>query len=154
MEKDNFSKIKKAKKILSIALKVLYNIFLLFCVVFIVVIVMQRVTNSNQSIAGNSTFRIISESMGPEYNVDEVLICKEVDVNIGDIVVYRGKIGELKDKLIMHEIVNIIKEENDLTFKVKGIQNTTGDPDVSSSQILGRVIVKSKIVTIYHEVVL
>lgn len=155
MEKKNFSKVNNTKKILSIILKVLYNILICFCVVLILVIILQRITNSNSSIAGYRIFRIISESMVPKYNVDEVVICKEIDINnlkIGDIIVYRGKIGALKDKLIMHEIININKTENDLIFKVKGIQNTTGDPDVSKSQILGKVIFKSKILSYLYSI--
>ena len=40
----------------------------------------------------------------------------------------------------MHEIIDIREYDGELIFSVKGIQNLLGDPNVSSSQILGKVI--------------
>lgn len=150
MEKKKLSKLDLLKKIVSIVFKILYDILIFFCVILIVVVVWQRITDSNKSIYGYRLFRIISGSMVPEYNIDEVVICKEIDTNtlkIGDIVVYRGRIGELNNKLVMHEIVDIRNQDNQLTFDVKGIQNDIGDPNVSPDQILGKVIFKSEILT-------
>ena len=42
--------------------------------------------------------------MIPKFNVGEVVICKETPgdkIKIGDAIVYRGKIGELNNKLVM-----------------------------------------------------
>lgn len=150
MEKNKINKLNILKKVLSIAAKILYDILIFFCVILIVVVVWQRITDSNRSIYGYRLFRIISGSMVPEYNIDEVVICKEIDVNtleIGDIIVYRGKVGELNNKLVMHEIININKNGEELTFHVKGIQNLLGDPNVTANQILGKVIFKSSILT-------
>ena len=150
MEKNKASKLNILKKVLSIAAKILYDILIFFCIILIVVIVWQRITDSNRSIKGYRLFRIVSGSMVPEYNIDEVVICKEKDINtlkVGDIIVYRGKVGELNGKLVMHEIIDINQNDGELTFNVKGIQNLLGDPNVSSSQILGKVIFKSSLLT-------
>ena len=40
---------------------------------------MQKVSDSNKSIAGYRIFRVITGSMEPEYEVGEVVISKEVD---------------------------------------------------------------------------
>ena len=150
MEKVKVSKINIIELILKIALKILYNILMLFCVVLILAVIWQRATNSDKSIFGYKIFRIISGSMVPEYNIDEVVISKDMDVNdlkIGDIVVYRGKIGDLNGKLIMHEVIDINQIDENLFFHVKGIQNNTGDPEVADNQIVGKVIFKSEILT-------
>lgn len=150
MEKKEFSKLNILKKILNILLKLLYDILIIFCVILIIVVVWQRITDSNRSIYGYRLFRIISGSMVPEYNIDEVVVCKEVDtrsLKIGDIIVYRGRVGELNNKLVMHEIIDIRESGGELIFSVKGIQNLLGDPNVSSSQILGEVIFKSSLLT-------
>ena len=76
-----------------------------------------------------------------EYNIDEA------NKKIGDIIVYRGRVGELNNKLVMHEIIDIREIDGELIFSVKGIQNLLGDPNVSSSQILGEVIFKSSLLT-------
>ena len=150
MEKNKFSKIDILKKVLNILFKIMYDVLICFCILLIIVVVWQRVTDSNKSIYGYRLFRIISGSMVPEYNIDEVVVCKEVDtrtLKIGDIVVYRGRVGELNNKLVMHEIIDITNNNGELIFSVKGIQNLLGDPNVSSSQILGKVIFKSSLLT-------
>ena len=154
MVKKKFSKKDILKKILKIVPKILYDILIIFCVALILVVVWQIVTDNNESIGGYRLFRIISGSMVPEFNVDEVVICKDTnsdDIKIGDIIVYRGKTGELTNRLIMHEVIDKKEVEGNLIFNVKGIQNTTGDPDVYASQILVVVVHKSAILTLlYH----
>ena len=154
MEEKKFSKKDILKKILKLSLKILYDILIVFCVLLILVVVWQVVTDNNESIGGYRLFRIISGSMVPEYNVDEVVVCKDTeseDIKIGDVIVYRGKTGELTNRLIMHEVIDKKEVDGNLIFYVKGIQNTTGDPDVYESQILGVVAHSSKILTwLYH----
>lgn len=154
MVKKKFSKKDIFKKILKIVPKILYDILIIFCVALILVVVWQIVTDNNESIGGYRLFRIISGSMVPEFNVDEVVICRDTnsdDIKIGDIIVYRGKTGELTNRLIMHEVIDKKEVDGNLIFNVKGIQNTTGDPDVYASQILGVVVHKSAILTLlYH----
>lgn len=154
MEEKKFSKKDILKKILKLSLKILYDILIVFCVLLILVVVWQVVTDNNESIGGYRLFRIISGSMVPEYNVDEVVVCKDTEpenIKIGDVIVYRGKTGELTNRLIMHEVIDKKVVDDHLIFHVKGIQNTTGDPDVYASQILGVVAHSSKILTwLYH----
>lgn len=154
MEKKKFSKKDILKKILKIVPKILYDILIVFCIALILVVVWQIITDNNESIGGYRLFRIISGSMVPEFNVDEVVVCKDTDpenIEVGEIIVYRGKTGELTNRLIMHEVIDKNEVEGNLIFHVKGIQNTTGDPDVYASQILGVVVHESKILTLlYH----
>ncbi len=150
MEKKKFSKLNIAKKILSIVAKLLYDFLILFCILLIVIVAWQRITDSNKSVYGYRLFRIISGSMVPDYNIDEIVVCKDIDVNdikVGDVVVYRGRIGELNNKLIMHKVVDINREDYGLIFHVKGIQNTASDPNVQSGQIVGKVVFKSQTLT-------
>lgn len=150
MEKKKFSKLNMTKKILSITAKILYDLLILFCIFLIIIVAWQRITDSNKSVYGYRLFRIISGSMVPEYNIDEIVVCKDIDVNnikVGDVVVYRGRIGELNNKLIMHKVVDINQQDHGLTFHVKGIQNTASDPNVQSGQIVGKVVFKSQFLT-------
>lgn len=154
MGKKIFSKKDMLKKILKIVPKILYDILIIFCVALILVVVWQIITDNNESIGGYRLFRIISGSMVPEFNVDEVVVCKDTeseDIEIGNVIVYRGKTGELTNRLIMHEVIDKKEVDGNLIFHVKGIQNTTGDPDVYASQILGVVVHESKVLTLlYH----
>ena len=140
------------KKIVKIVLKLLYQILVIFCLILSVVIVFQKITDSNRSVAGYRLFRVITGSMEPEYNVGEVVISKEVDPNtikIGDDIVYMGQYGEYTGKIIMHSVIAIDKDNNgNLTFHAKGLHSSSvEDPRVSANQIYGVVKYKSDLLT-------
>lgn len=142
------------RKILGFVPGILYNILIIFCVLLIAIIVMQRLTDSNRSINGYKIFKVVSGSMVPKYDVGEVVICKETpveDIKVGNAIVYRGKIGELSGKLVMHEVIAINQDaNNELKFYARGLNNSKGDPEISESQILGVVIFKSRILSLLY----
>lgn len=141
--------------IIKIALKILYNILVIWCILLILIIVMQKITDSNKSIGGYRIFRVVTGSMLPQYDIGEVVICKEIPANKikkGNDIVYRGRIGELSGKIIMHEVVD---KKNDLNGKIvfhaKGTSNQEEDPEVREEQILGVVKFKSRLLTILYK---
>ena len=71
------------RKIIKIVFQIIYQILVIFCVILTAIIILQRVTSSNKSIAGYRIFRVISGSMEPEYDVGEVVISKEIDPKKG-----------------------------------------------------------------------
>lgn len=155
MEKDKVSKLNiMAKKILKVLPKFLYDLLIIFCVLLTIVIVLQRITDSNQSFYGIRIFSVASGSMVPQFGIGEVVICQDTnpkEIEVGDVIVYRGNVGELTNRLVMHEVVNIDTDANGYrTFHVKGIQNTAGDPDVKENQVLGKVIIKSLILSLLY----
>ena len=50
--------------------------------------------------------------------------------------------GDLKGKIVTHEIVGITKENNRRIFYTKGIKNISNDPAVYEEQMLGKFIYK------------
>lgn len=156
MENDIRSKGSIAKKILKIVLKILYQIFMILCVLLILIIVFQKVTDSNRSIAGYRIFRVITGSMEPEYDIGQVVISKETPANeikVGDDIVYLGKTGEYNGKIIMHEVIQIdTKENGSLNFHAKGLHSSSvEDPLINESQIYGVVKFKSAILTLLYK---
>ena len=127
-KKKNNSELNMFKRITKIFFKILYNILTIICVILIGIIVLQKVTDSNKTIAGYRIFRVVSGSMIPKYEIGEVVICKEVpaeNIELGDAIVYRGKTGDLSGKLIMHEVIAKTYDENDnLTITAKGLLNS------------------------------
>lgn len=145
----------EAKKIIKIVLKILYQIFILICLLLAVIIVLQKVTDSNRTIFGYRIFRVITGSMEPEYDIGQVVICKETnpnDIKVGDDIVYLGKYGEYNGKIIMHEVIGIDRDENnDLNFHAKGLHSSSvEDPQIKSSQIYGVVKFKSGVLTVLY----
>ena len=144
------------RKIIKIVFKIIYQILVIFCVILTAVIILQRVTSSNKSIAGYRIFRVISGSMEPEYDVGEVVISKEIDpkkIKVGDDIVYLGRYGEYNGKIIMHNVIAIDTDESgNLRFHAKGLHAySVEDPQITASQIFGVVKYKSNILTILYK---
>lgn len=156
MEEDIKSKNIVVKKVIKIVLKILYQILVIICLIVAAVIILQKVTASNKSIAGYRIFRVITGSMEPEYDIGQVVISKEVDLNsikVGDDIVYLGTYGEYSGKIIMHSVVGIDKDANgNLNFHARGLHSSSvEDPQIKDSQIYGVVKFKSKILTVLYK---
>lgn len=140
----NLNKPKKIS-IISLILKLIETILTILVVAICVLIITQRVTNNEYGLLGYRLFKIETGSMIPKYNINDVILVKEVDtenIKIKDAVVYKGNVGELNGRIITHEVVDIKEENGKKFFYTKGIANTTMDPKVSESQILGVVVSK------------
>ncbi len=144
------------KGIIKIILKILYQILVILCLIVAAVIIMQKVTANNKSIAGYRMFRVITGSMEPEYDVGEVVISKETDpkkIKVGDDIVYLGKYGDYNGKIIMHSVVGIDTDANgNLNFHAKGLHSSSvEDPQIKADQIYGVVKYQSDILTILYK---
>ena len=144
------------KKVVKIISKIIYQILVILCLIVAAIIILQKVSDSNKSIAGYRIFRVITGSMEPEYEVGEVVISKEVDpknIKIGDDIVYLGTYGEYSGKIIMHSVIAIDTDENgEINFHAKGLRSTSvEDPQIKGSQIYGVVKFKSGILTVLYK---
>lgn len=143
----------KALKIIFGVIKTLITVFLLvlICIIFI-----QRVFNNSFAIAGIRVFTVVSESMLPQYEIGDMIIAKETDaskINIGDNVVYNGLSGDFKGKVITHQVIEKNNVNNKYKFITKGINNDIADPEISESQIIGKVIYKTIILSFISKIV-
>lgn len=143
-------------KVIKIGTKILYQILVIVCLLAAIIIIFQKVSNSNRSIAGYRIFRVITGSMEPEYDIGEVVICKEVEpksIKVGDDIVYFGTYGEYNGKIIMHSVVAIdTDKDGKLNFHAKGLHSSSvEDPQIKESQIYGVVMFKSGILTILYK---
>src|SRR5574344_1755276 len=147
--KDKISKIMN-NKFLKVFFKIINVIFTIFIVILASVIIVQRVANNKLSIGGIQIFTIISESMVPKYQIGDMLVAEKVaakDLKVGDDLVYIGKVGDFKDKIVTHQIINIGEKDGKYEFITKGIANDVEDPIVNEDQIYGKVIYKSLILS-------
>ena len=139
------------KKILNIV-KWIFNVVIgIFIVLFILVVCLQRFSNNELAFFDYRMFTVLTGSMEPKYNVGDVLFAKEIDPNdiqVGDAISYLGKSGDVKDKVVTHEVVEIETSENgEKLFHTKGIANIIEDPIVYEDQIYGKIIHKSTILS-------
>lgn len=143
-------------KVLKILLMIIKAIISLFIVIVISIIFIQRLSNNKLSLGGYSIYTIITESMEPEYKVYDMVISKKIDtstINVGDDVVYLGKEEDFAGKIVTHRVIKKETLKGTLYFHTQGIANDIEDPLVEDTQVLGKVVYKSKILSLISKVV-
>ena len=131
---ENINKIDKLKK-------TLINLFFIsiLCLVLFIIYSKFFLRNINIKPFGIQILIVSSNSMKPEFQKNDIIIIKEEkEYNIGDIVTFIDKEGNL----VTHRIIE--KYEN--AFYTKGDNNNTKDESkISYSEISGKVIFTIKL---------
>lgn len=143
-------KIKKIKenKALKVIGNILYTILFIIVILMLIVVIMQRATDNSITFGGYRMFTVATGSMVPEYEVGDVLLSKEIEpdqIKVDDDIVYKGKEGTFKDRVVTHRVIFIQKQE-DGNYKIitKGIANTEQDPEIDQTQVYGKIVYKVK----------
>ena len=126
------------KNVLKTIWKVLEKIIFIAILFVSITIVTQRVSNNEKSFLGFRIFKVETGSMIPKYQVGDVILIKETDINkikVGDDVTYYGTSGSMKGKIVTHQVIEIKEKEGRKIFQTKGIANTSKDPEISGDQI-------------------
>lgn len=131
----------KAKKILT----VLFNIityFLIFLLSFyIIFICYQKFSGKSDvvSLGKICVFKIASSSMETNYYIDDyVIVLKTDNYEVGDVITFKEN-----NSYITHRVVDI----NGDVITTKGDANDTNDDSIDKSEVLGKVVGKSLILT-------
>ena len=147
--------VEKKKLDISKIFKVLWNIFskiITILILFVsIIIVVQKVTNNKESFLGYRIFRVQTGSMIPKYNIGDVILVKEKDIDkikVGNDVTYKGESGSVKGLLVTHRVIDIEEVEGKKVFHTKGIANNLEDPIVYENQINGVVQTKLYILSL------
>lgn len=147
---------KKKNKINFKSLEKVLNIAKIICIIFLILLIavlaLQRFSNNEQAIAGIRVFNVATGSMIPKYQVGDVLIVKEIDTDslkIGDDITYLGKVDSFAGRVVTHQIIDIEETTNGKIFHTKGIANEFEDPTITSDQIYGKVIYKCIIISLF-----
>lgn len=146
----------KENKALKIIGNILYVLLFIIVILMLIVVILQRMTDNSISLGGFRLFTVATGSMEPKYKVGDILISKQVDANeiqVGDDIVYKGKQGSFKDKVVTHQVVSIREENGEKKITTKGIANTEEDPEIDSSQVYGKVIYKVKTLSFIGQII-
>ena len=146
-------KIQKLKnnKILKIIGNILYAIIFIIVLFILIIAILQRTTNNEITLFGYRIFVVATGSMTPKYEVGDVLVSKEVapaTIQVGDDIVYKGKEGSFKDKIVTHQVIMIEKENENYRIQTKGIANTKEDPEITQNEVIGKVIYKMGVLSL------
>lgn len=136
-------------------LKKIWNILekiIIVAIIFIsAIVVIQRVSNNEKTFLGFRLFRVETGSMIPKYNIGDVILVKETEIDkieVGDDVTYNGKAGSMKGKIVTHQVIEITEENGKKIFQTKGVANLAKDPVIAADQILGVVQCKLYVITL------
>lgn len=146
-------RLEKKKNKWMIAVQTILTVFMF---IFLLTVILQRISNNRVSIGGIRVFTVLSESMKPVYNVWDIVITKDVnpkDLKIGDDITYKGLTGDVKGKVITHRIENINYDEETHQYKfvTRGIANVAQDDELNESQILGKVVYKTYLLSLFSK---
>lgn len=145
------------KKIIQHIKRTINGVIVIFVLAFLLIVCLQRFSNNKISFFNYRMFTVISGSMEPKYKIGDVLIAKSIDVTkykIGDTISYLGAVGQFKDKVITHQVVDIEQtKEGEYLFHTKGLANIVQDPIISETQLYGKVIYKSQILSFIYKIV-
>lgn len=153
--KEKIQKIKN-NKVLKIIGNIIYVIIFIFILLILAVAVLQRTTNNEVTLCGYRIFVVATGSMIPKYEVGDVLVSKEIppeDIKVVDDIIYTGKEGSFKDKVVTHQVIFIEKENENYRIITKGIANTAQDPEITQEQVMGKVIYKLGLLSFFQRVV-
>ena len=122
---------------------VLTTILLIVLIALVIVVFISRIKNESPSVFGYHIFQVTTGSMEPELMIGDVILDKEVDpseINVGDIVTYKGKKGDLANKMITHKVIRKnLSDDGRYTFVTQGTaKGTIEDPEFDESLIIGK----------------
>lgn len=143
------------KKIFNIINKIVNFILVVFVLLFLVMVCLQRFSNNELSFFDYRMFTVASGSMAPEYNVGDVLIAKEKkpeNIKVGDSLTYLGNQGTFAGKIVTHSVIRIEKDDTGkYIFHTKGLTNLVEDPPVYQEQVYGVVVFQPKIMSFIYK---
>lgn len=137
-------KSKKEKQLIKTILIKFVYILILPIIIWDLIILIQTIKNPNEtpSVFGIKTFCIISGSMEPDIQINDVVIIKEVpqnEINKGDIISF-----VVNGEIITHRIINIETASNgELLYTTQGDANNIEDETkITFESIEGKYIGK------------
>ena len=143
-------------KIVKIIWNIIVKIIAVIIVLISIIIVVQKVTNNKEAFLGYRIFRVQTGSMIPKYLIGDVILVKQKDVDqikVGDDVVYLGQKGDFNGKIVTHRVIEIKETNGKRQFITKGIANDLEDPVIDSSQVYGKVLFKSKVLSFLSKLI-
>ena len=147
----------KENKILRFIVGFVKTIITLVLILMLAVILVQRFSSNNFSVGGIRVFTIISNSMLPDYEPGDILVLKEENpsnIKIDDNVTYIGKTGQVKGLVVTHKVIDKREEDGKYYFTTQGTNNEIADPEIDESQIYGKVVYKTVLLSALCKIML
>lgn len=145
---------KAARKIFN----VFSTILLLAATALVVFVFTLRLTGAKPKLFGYYIFNVMSDSMTPMLEVNDVILIKECageDVHKGDVITYHATAGNLAGKDITHKVIEEPVKDSGGTIRIqtKGIkEGAIKDPVFTGDQVIGKFVTKLSVLSILFTV--
>lgn len=137
--KENCKNIKNEGTIKKIS-KIIGTVLIWLIIISTIIIFIRAFVYKKYDVFGYRFFIIMSGSMEPTIYTSDVVITKEQKANLqnGDIIAFQNS-----KAVIVHRIVNILEENEEVLYQTKGDNNNTVDSKkVKLSEVKGKVVFK------------
>lgn len=142
-------------KIFKVITTIIKVVFLFVIIAYLAFILVQKI-GDNKSIGGYRVFTILTGSMKGVYDINDVVLVKEVDkktLKVGDDIAYLGEKDSYKGKIVTHRIINIENKNNQMIIHTKGVSNILEDPVITNNKIYGKVESKLKFISLINKTI-
>lgn len=142
-------------KIFKVITTIIKVAFLFVIIAYLAFILVQKI-GDNKSIGGYRIFTILTGSMKGVYDINDVVLVKEVDkktLKVGDDIAYLGEKDSYKGKIVTHRIINIENKNNQMIIHTKGVSNILEDPVITNNKIYGKVESKLTFISLINKTI-
>lgn len=142
-------------KIFKVITTIIKVAFLFVIIAYLAFILVQKI-GDNKSIGGYRIFTILTGSMKGVYDINDIVLVKEVDkktLKVGDDIAYLGEKDSYKGKIVTHRIINIENKNNQMIIHTKGVSNILEDPVITNNKIYGKVESKLTFISLINKTI-
>ncbi len=143
------ARLKKTLGIISTV--ILIAMFLVLCTAFI-----SRISGKGNGVFGFHVNVIVTGSMEPDIKVGDIILSRSYHgqrLEVGDVVTFVSPSGEMKGKLITHEIVSIEDNGGELVITTKGKASLTEDEPIGEKDIVSVMVYKTVVIKYLYKVI-
>ena len=135
-----------AKKVFLQIINILSVVIIALALFVLLSVVLTR-RGDTPNVLGFSAFRVVSGSMRPELQDDNLIVIKRVapdKIEVGDIISFYSPDPELRGAVNTHRVTAVAEEGGQYVFTTKGDANMIEDKyGVRGDEVLGKVVLVS-----------
>lgn len=135
-----------AKKVFLQIINILSVVIIALALFVLLSVVLTR-RGDTPNVLGFSAFRVVSGSMRPELQEDDLIVIKRVapdKIEVGDIISFYSPDPELRGAVNTHRVTAVAVEGGQYVFTTKGDANVIEDKyGVRGDEVLGKVVLVS-----------
>lgn len=135
-----------AKKVFLQIINILSVVIIALALFVLLSVVLTR-RGDTPNVLGFSAFRVVSGSMRPELQEDDLIVIKRVapdKIEVGDIISFYSPDPELRGAVNTHRVAAVAEEGGQYVFTTKGDANMIEDKyGVRGDEVLGKVVLVS-----------